>query len=301
MLIVIALGGNALLQRNQPQEEKNLIKNIKIAVKSIAILAKTHTVILCHGNGPQVGLLALQAEAYKEVKPYELDVLCAESQGMIGYLLQRELHNELEEKLVTTILTQVVVDAEDIAFKQPTKPIGPFYTKEKADKYKKENNWSFGQDNNSFRRVVPSPKPLEIIELPLIKLLLERRVLVICAGGGGISVIRDNAGSLAGIEAIIDKDLTAAKMAENIDADVLMILTDVNGVYKEWGTPNAALIHTIKVNDLEQMIFAAGSMAPKIEAARKFIKKSTNKKVVIGSLKDADKLLSGEKGTTIII
>lgn len=298
MLIVVALGGNALLQRKQPQEEENLIKNIEIAVKSIASLAKDHTVILCHGNGPQVGLLALQADAYKEVKPYSLDVLCAESQGMIGYLLQKSLYNKLKIKLVTTILTQVIVDADDIAFKKPTKPIGPVYTKEQADKYEKEKNWHFAADNDSFRRVVSSPKPLEIIELPLIKLLSESGSLVICAGGGGISVVRNNKGYLTGIESIIDKDLTAAKMAEGLNADALMILTDVDGVYKEWGKPNAELIRSITMKELEQMSFASGSMAPKIEAVCNFIK-ATNKKAMIGTLGEATKLLSGEKGTTI--
>jgi len=300
MLIVVALGGNALLQRGQPQGEENLVKNVEIAIKSIASLAKEHTVILCHGNGPQVGLLALQADAYKDVKPYGLDILCAESQGMIGYLLQKGFYNELNNKLVTTVLTQVIVDADDIAFKQPTKPIGPVYTKEQADEYKKEKNWHFALDNDSFRRVVPSPKPLEIIELPLIQLLSKSRALVICAGGGGISVARDNKGSLVGIESIIDKDLTAAKMAEGLNADALVILTDVDGVYKEWGKPNSALIRSITIRELEQMSFAAGSMAPKIEAACNFIK-ATNKRVMIGSLRDAPKLLSGEKGTTISI
>lgn len=298
MLIVVALGGNALLQRKQPQEEENLVKNVEVAVKSIASLAKDHTVILCHGNGPQVGLIALQADAYKAVKPYSLDILCAESQGMIGYLLQRGLYNEMGIKLVTTVLTQVIVDAKDIAFKRPTKPIGPAYTKEQADQYRKEKNWYFALDNDSFRRVVPSPKPLEIIELPLIKLLSKSGSLVICAGGGGISVARDNKGYLVGIESIIDKDLTAAKMAEGLNADALIILTDVDGVYKEWGKPDAELIRSITIKKLEQMPFAAGSMAPKIEAACNFIK-ATNKKVMIGALEDATKLLSGEKGTTI--
>jgi len=299
MLIVLALGGNALLQRGEPQEEENLVNNIKRAVKAIANLAKDHTLILCHGNGPQVGLLSLQADAYHEVKPYGLDVLCAESQGMIGYLLQRELNSELKDKTVVTLITQVIVDHNDPAFKQPSKPIGPFYSKEEANQYQQEKNWQFIEEKNGFRRIVPSPMPFEIVELPLIKLLVENRCLVICGGGGGISVFKNVNNQLVGIESIIDKDLTAAEIAIALKADKFVILTDIDGVYKNWEQKNAQVIRNITSDELEQMQFAAGSMEPKIKAATKFVQ-DTNKKVMIGALIDAEKVLREEAGTTIV-
>ena len=299
MLIVIALGGNALLQRGEPLEAELQRKNVKKTASAIAELAKDHHVVICHGNGPQVGLLALQNEAYNKVHPYPLDILDAESQGMIGYLIQQEVDNNISHKSVATLLTQVVVSSKDPAFNDPSKPIGPVYDKVQADKIAAERGWKMAPDGKYFRRVVPSPQPQDIVELSTIKTLLNTGLVVICGGGGGIPVIREN-GILKGIEAVIDKDNTASLIAEKLNADSLLILTDVEAAYTDWGTPNQKAIKSVTPEILRKMDsdFARGSMGPKIHATCRFVEK-TKKPAAIGRLSDIKKVLHGEAGTRI--
>jgi len=299
MLIVIALGGNALLQRGEPLEAELQRKNVEITAKAVAKLAQKHQIVICHGNGPQVGLLALQNDAYKKVKPYPLDVLVAESQGMIGYLIQQEVGNQLPDKTVVTLLTQIIVDQDDPAFKQPTKPIGPVYnTKEEAEKAAGDQGWSIAADGKYFRRVVPSPQPKEIVELSAIQSVLNLGDLVICGGGGGIPVIKDAKGDLEGVEAVIDKDNTASLIAEKLKADALLILTDVPAVCTDWGTPQEKSIKAASPKTLEAMDFAKGSMGPKVYASSRFVD-HTGKIAAIGRLADADDILDGKAGTRI--
>jgi len=300
MLIVVALGGNALLQRGEPLEADLQHKNIKVTARALANLAREHQLVICHGNGPQVGLLALQSESYKEVKSYPLDVLDAESQGMIGYLIQQEMGNQLPECQVVTLLTQVRVDAKDPAFVKPTKPIGPVYDEAGAKKLSADRGWQVAPDGKYFRRVVPSPQPQEIIELETIKTLLAHKSIVICGGGGGIPVERDVDGRLVGVEAVIDKDNTASLMAEKLGADALLILTDVDAVCVNWGTPQEKKIKSIDASTLQNMDFAKGSMGPKVYASCRFVE-HTKKIAVIGKLATAEKMLRGEAGTKVVV
>lgn len=298
MLVVIALGGNALLQRGQPLEADTQRHNIQTAARAIAAIAQTHTVIVTHGNGPQVGLLALQAEAYSRVRPYPLDVLGAETEGMIGYLMEQELRNCLPERQVVTLLTQVEVDAGDSAFAQPTKPIGPLYAKADAEHLAAERGWAIAPDGNGYRRVVPSPEPRRILELPTIQLLVQVGALVICAGGGGIPVVVDPSGVIRGVEAVIDKDLAAALLAIALKADALLLLTDVDAVYTNWGSATATPLREATPPQLRQQTFAPGSMAPKVEAACRFVE-ATHHLAGIGRLDEAAALLAGNAGTLI--
>ena len=223
MRVVIALGGNALLRRGEPLTAENQRANVKRATPAIAkVIAAGHRVVLSHGNGPQVGLLALQSAACRPDEPYPLDVLGAESEGMIGYLIEQELENSLPKgTCVATLLTQTEVDPRDPAFQNPTKPIGPVYEKAVAERLAKERGWRIAPDGDRYRRVVPSPRPLRIPDVPVIRLLVAHEVVVICAGGGGIPVVRRADGSLVGVEAVIDKDLAAALLAEELEADAL--------------------------------------------------------------------------------
>ena len=299
MLIVIALGGNALLKRGDPLRADLQRKNIKLAAQEIAKLAENHQVVICHGNGPQVGLLSLQSEAYTEVPPYPLDILDAESQGMIGYLIQQEVGNKLIEKDIVTLLTQIIVDKNDPAFNTPTKPIGPVYRKkEQAKAIAKKRHWQIAQDGNYWRRVVPSPQPKEIVELNIIKTLIKDKMMVICGGGGGIPVIKQPDGTLKGIEAVIDKDNTSALIAEKIGADALVILTDIEAVCENWQTPNEKKIKAISPSMLKTMKFAKGSMGPKVTATSRFVK-NTGKFAAIGTLFKLKKILEKESGTQI--
>lgn len=298
MLLVIALGGNALLQRGEPLESDLLRKNVKVAATVIAKAAEDHDIVIAHGNGPQVGLLALQADAYKKVHPYPLDILDAESQGMIGYLLQQEIGNYLQSKSVATLLTQVLVDAKDPAFQSPSKPIGPVYTESQAKAIQQAHDWILKPDGQYFRRVVPSPKPQHIYELDAIKLLLQANTIVIAGGGGGIPCIKTGDKQLKGVEAVIDKDLTASLLARQLKAESLVILTDVDAVYENWGTSAAKAIHNISSKTLRQYQFAAGSMGPKVEAACQFVD-ATLRPVMIGKLSDLNEILKGKAGTLI--
>jgi carbamate kinase len=298
MLVVIALGGNALIRRGQPPEVEIQRQNIRLAAKAIAEVAREHRVVVTHGNGPQVGLLAMQAEAYKGVKPYPLDVLDAETEGAIGYLIEQELCNQLPEQQIVTLLTQIEVDPRDPAFACPTKPIGAVYSETEAKQLAKERGWAVAPDGNAYRRVVPSPEPKRILELPTIRLLVKVGALVVCAGGGGIPVVVTPAGSIRGVEAVIDKDLATALLATELQADALLLLTDVDAVYANWGTPEAKPIHAITPQQLCNYSFAPGSMQPKVEAACRFVK-ATVGMAGIGKLEDAGEILRGDRGTII--
>ncbi len=298
MLVVIALGGNALIKRGQPPEVSIQRQNIELAAKAIAEIAKKHQVVVTHGNGPQVGLLALQAEAYKQVKPYPLDVLDAETEGAIGYLIEQELRNQLPEQQIVTLLTQIEVDPCDRAFTRPTKPIGAVYSEAEAKKLAKERGWAVAPDGNVYRRVVPSPEPKRIVELPTIRLLVKVGALVVCAGGGGIPVIVTPEGSIRGVEAVIDKDLATALLATELQADALLLLTDVDAVHTNWDTPEAQPIYAINPQQLCNYSFAPGSMQPKIEAACRFVE-ATKGMARIGKLEDAAAILKGKRGTVI--
>lgn len=297
MKILIALGGNALLKKNEKLEAVNLINNIRAVAPILANIAKHHQVILTHGNGPQVGLLALQAIAYNEIRPYPLDILGAESQGMLGYLLQQALYNELPDREIAVMLTSVIVDSKDDSIKAPTKPIGPFYTTEEARILQSQRNWKFVSENNLFRRVVASPRPQEIIGLNGLKLLIDAGILLICSGGGGIPVFKDN-NKLSGIEGVIDKDLTASLLATSLNADALLILTDIDAVYQNWGTDTSRAIRQCAPNELDLRNFQEGSMRPKIEAACQFASKP-GKKAFIGDLMQAEMVLGNKAGTLI--
>jgi carbamate kinase len=302
MRIVIALGGNALLRRGEPMTTEAQRRNIRIAAGAIAPLAAEHSVVVAHGNGPQVGLLSLQAEAYKGAEPYPLDVLDAGTQGMIGYLIQEELRNLLPpEKQVATLLTMIMVDPADPGFAHPTKFVGPVYDKEDADKLAAEKSWAFRQDGSAWRRVVPSPKPRQILEIEPITWLLDRGAVVICAGGGGIPIVRSPAEprNLAGVEAVIDKDLASELLAEDAAADLFLMATDVDGVYLNWGTQQQRRLGRVTPEELAGHEFAAGSMGPKVEAAARFTAK-TGGRAAIGSLTDIAGIVAGTAGTNVI-
>lgn len=300
MRIVVALGGNALLKRGEPMTAANQRANIRHAAQSLApLLGNKHQLVITHGNGPQVGLLALQAAAGPSEGAYPLDVLDAESEGMVGYMIEQELGNALPSGcLVATLLTQILVDARDPAFRHPTKPIGPVYEKTVAERLAQHRGWSIGEDERGWRRVVPSPRPLRVLEAKVIEFLVGHSVTVICAGGGGIPVVQRDDGSLAGVEAVIDKDLASALIARQLNADHLMLLTDVDGVYLDWGTPAARLIARAGPSALHPKDFSEGSMRPKLEAAIEF-SVETGCSASIGCLEHAALLLEGDGGTTI--
>ena len=306
MRVVVALGGNALLRRGEPLTAENQRANAQAACKALAPVAREHELVISHGNGPQVGLLALQGAAYTPVETYPLDLLGAQTEGMIGYLIQQELGNELPfEKPLATLLTQIEVDPADPGFQDPTKPIGPVYTAEEAEALAKEKGWTFKPDGESMRRVVPSPQPQRIFGLGPVEWLLEHGCVVICAGGGGIPVMytaeAGPAGKrLVGIEAVIDKDLASALLAADLKADVLAIVTDVDAVYTGWGTPEQEPIRRITPEELDKSEFAEGSMGPKVKAACAFVEK-TGGRAAIGSITETEALIRGEAGTTVAL
>jgi len=306
MRVVVALGGNALLRRGEPLTAENQRANAQVACKALAPVALEHELVISHGNGPQVGLLALQGAAYTPVETYPLDLLGAQTEGMIGYLIQQELGNELPfDKPLATLLTQIEVDPADPGFQDPTKPIGPVYSAEEADALAKEKGWTFKPDGDTMRRVVPAPRPKRIFGLGPVRWLLEHGCVVICAGGGGIPVMyTDESGPagrrLVGIEAVIDKDLASALLAADLEADALAIVTDVNAVYTGWGTPEQQPIHRITPGELAASEFAEGSMGPKVKAACTFVEQ-TGGRAVIGSITDTQALLAGEAGTTVAL
>ena len=298
-LLVIALGGNALLQRGQPLEAELLVKNSQQAAASIAALADRYRLLIVHGNGPQIGLLALQTESYKAVHAYPFDILCAESQGMIGYVLQQALNNQLHSHRALTLLTQVIVDPTDPAFSNPTKFIGPLYTAEQMQTIQQKHSWAFKKDEKDYRRVVPSPRPQSVQELAVIQELLEKEHIVIAGGGGGIPCFLKGK-KLQGIEAVIDKDATASLLAQQLEAEHLVILTDVEAVYENWGQKNQQPIRETTVQEISQKASASGSMQPKITAACEFVK-NTKCPALIGHLFQLDKILAGEAGRRITV
>lgn len=299
--IVLALGGNALLQRGQKLQAANQRENVRLAAALIAPLIPGNELVVAHGNGPQVGLQALQAAAYTEVKPYPLDVLCAHTQAQIGYMLEQELWNALDEpRPLATVMTMVQVDPADPAFANPTKPIGPVYGPGEARQVAQQYGWSIAPDGDFWRRVVPSPRPQKIFEQPTIERLLSAGTTVICAGGGGVPcAVEADGHSLRGVEAIIDKDLCSSLLARKLDADVFVIVTDVDGVYADWGQPNQRRLARASVRELSGQYFAKGSMGPKVEAACEFAQ-ATGRPAVIGALRDIDKLVLGEAGTVVV-
>jgi carbamate kinase len=304
MRVVAALGGNALLRRGEELSAENQRENARAACRALAPVAREHELVVSHGNGPQVGLLALQGSAYTAVDVYPLDVLGAQTEGMIGYIIQQELGNELPfDRHLATLLTMIEVDAADPAFDDPTKPIGPLYDAEAAARLEAEKGWTFKPDGDSLRRVVPSPVPKRIFEIEAIRALLERGCVVICAGGGGIPTTYTDedvpAGKrLVGVEAVIDKDLASAVLAADLGADALLIVTDVDAVYDEWGKPEQRAIRRATPEALGGAEFAAGSMGPKVKAACQFVEQ-TGGMAVIGSIDDTPALLRGEAGTVV--
>lgn len=304
MRVVVALGGNALLRRGEPLTAENQRTNARIACHALAPIALEHELVVSHGNGPQVGLLALQDAAYKPEETYPFDVLGAQTEGMIGYILQQELGNELPPDVrLATLLTMIEVAADDPAFADPTKPIGPVYTRDEADRMRREKGWAFKPDGDSYRRVVPSPLPKRIFGVDVIEAVLKTGCVVICAGGGGIpSVYTDEpapAGRrLVGVEAVIDKDLASALLAADLGADALIIATDVDAVYAEWGTPRQRAIRRATPRALAASDFAEGSMGPKVRAACAFVEQ-TGGFAAIGSIGHAAELLRRDGGTVV--
>ena len=301
MRIVIALGGNALLRRGEEMTADNQRENIRIAAKTLAPIIEEHEVVISHGNGPQVGLLSLQSAAYKEVEEYPLDILGAQTQGMIGYMIEQELGNILPiEVPIASILTMVEVDPDDPAFDNPTKPIGPVYSKEEAEALKNDKGWEIKKDGEYWRRVVASPIPHRIFELRPIHWLLEKNTVVICAGGGGIPTIYNKEGNLEGVEVVIDKDRASSLLAFELEADILIMATDTDGVYSNWGTEEEKLISKTTPEEIRKYEFDKGSMGPKVEAACSFIERS-GQRAVIGSLTDIEGMVNGTAGTQFML
>jgi carbamate kinase len=301
--IVVALGGNALLRRSEPMTADAQRRNVAIAARAIAPLASEHRLVVAHGNGPQVGLLALQAEAYPEVDPYPLDVLGAETEGMIGYMIEQELGNVLPFDMpLATMLTMIEVDPADKAFRDPVKFVGPMYEEEDAKRVAEIKHWSFRRDGGKWRRVVPSPAPRRIFEIRPVRWLLDQGVVVICAGGGGIPTMysADEPRRLVGVEAVIDKDLASCLLAENLGADLLVMATDVDAVYMNWGTPEQQRISWITPDDLLLQEFAAGSMGPKVAAAIRFASR-TGGRAAIGALEQISQIVDGAAGTNVTV
>jgi len=301
MRVVVALGGNALLRRGEPMTAEAQRRNVRIAAEALAPIAAENQLVIGHGNGPQVGLLALQSAAYAQTEPYPLDVLGAQTEGMIGYMIEQELGNLLPfERPFATILTMVEVDPADPAFRNPTKFIGPIYSKEDADRLAAEKQWVFKQDGPAWRRVVASPEPRRIFELRPIRWLLERNTVVIAAGGGGIPTAYADGASrkLGGIECVIDKDLASELLARELRADLFVMLTDADAVYEHYGTPQQQAIRRASPEALASMSFAAGSMGPKVEAACRFAI-LTGKRAAIGALHDLSGIIAGTAGTTV--
>jgi carbamate kinase len=287
------------LKRGEPMTAENQRENVKTACAQIARVYDGNQLIITHGNGPQVGLLALQNNAYKEVPMYPLDVLGAETAGMIGYMIQQELSNTVPGSAsIATVLTQIQVDPKDPAFQKPSKPVGPVYSKEEADKIAAEKGWTMAPDNDKYRRVVASPKPVNIFGLEPLKTLIDNKYIVVCGGGGGIPTWVDDKGKQHGAEAVIDKDLATALLATLIDADLFVIATDVDGAYLDWGKPEQKRIALAAPDAALAFGFASGSMGPKIEAAANFAK-ATGKDAVIGALADIEQIVAGKAGTRI--
>jgi carbamate kinase len=301
MRLVVALGGNALLQRGEKPAASVQRHHVEDAVAQLAHVARDNELIITHGNGPQVGLLAVESANDPELaQPYPLDVIGAQTQGMIGYWLLQAFANSLPERPVVALITQTVVDLHDQAFAHPTKFVGLEYDESTATRLAAAGQWTIAPDGPLWRRVVASPEPLAIVESAMIRSLAKEGVIVICAGGGGIPVRRDEHRQLVGVEAVIDKDLASAVIARDVNADVMLILTDVPGVLSDYGTASPQLMKRVTAEELRAMTFSAGSMAPKVEAACRFVE-TMGERAVIGRLDDAEGLLEGTHGTTVVL
>jgi carbamate kinase len=299
MRIVVALGGNALLKRGEPPDAANQIANVALAVEALAPLARQHELVVTHGNGPQIGVLAVESALDPRLSaPYPLDVLGAQTQGMIGYWLLQAFQNALPGRQVAAMLNQTLVLAHDPALENPTKFVGEVYEQEEALRLAAERGWTVRRDGNRWRRVVGSPKPQRVVETRMIRLLLRSGAVVVCAGGGGVPVVRNERGKLRGLEAVIDKDLTAAVLAEALEADVLMVLTDVPNVVRDYGTAQAEPISRTTPGALRRENFSAGSMGPKVDAVCRFVE-LTGDMAAIGRLQDAEAIMAGDAGTII--
>lgn len=299
MRIVVALGGNALLQRGQKPDADVQEQNVATAAAALAPIAARHELVITHGNGPQVGVLALQSASDPRLTtPYPFDVLGAQTQGMIGYWLLQALQNHLPGRQVAAIINQTLVEANDPAFENPTKFVGEVYGEEEARALGEKRGWVMRPDGDKWRRVVGSPQPRRVVETRLIRLLLNSGAVVVCAGGGGVPVIRNESGQLEGVEAVVDKDLTSSVLAEALDADVLLVLTDIPHVMSDFGTPDAAPILRATPSALQRQQFPAGSMGPKVDAVCRFVE-VTGDMAAIGRLEDAEAILRGEAGTII--
>ncbi|QHE86243.1 carbamate kinase [Hydrogenophaga sp. BPS33] len=298
--VVVALGGNALLRRGEPVSASTQRDNIRRAAKALAqLMGEGHQLVITHGNGPQVGLLALQGEAAGK-GAFPLDVLGAETEGMIGYVLQQELDNAYAGPAqFATLLTQVEVDPGDAAFRTPRKPVGPVYTEGDARRLAEQRGWAIARDGDAWRRVVASPRPVRILEIDVIRLLVDQGVTVICAGGGGIPVAQRPDGSFVGVEAVIDKDHASGLLAAELKADAFLMLTDVPAVFTDWGAPAQRALGDVTPQDLAALDFAAGSMGPKVQAACDFVNR-TGDMAGIGALEDASAILACQAGTRVV-
>jgi carbamate kinase len=299
MRVVVALGGNALLERDERADAVIQLRHVRRAAAALAPLAVDHQLVLCHGNGPQVGMLALESQADTSLsRPYPLDVLVAQTQGMIGYWMVRELRNAGVTAPAVCVLSQTVVGSSDPAFGSPSKFIGADYGKDEAQTLAARLGWTIAADGPRWRRVVASPRPLELVEIETVRSLADAGMLVVCGGGGGIPVVRSQTGELTGVEAVVDKDLTAAELAITLKADRLLVLTDVPAIIRDYGTPDAQPIQAIDTRALSVMTFPPGSMGPKVEACIRFVTAS-GQPAAIGALTDAANILAGRAGTTI--
>ena len=299
MRIVAALGGNALLERGEAPDADVQVGHIDAAVLRLAPVARHHELIVTHGNGPQVGLLALESARDSQLRrPYPFDVLDAQTQGMIGYWLLQGFENFLPGRLIAGLITQTLVSSDDPAFANPTKFVGPIYSKAEADRRSSAGGWTVRPDGRHWRRVVPSPAPVRIVETPIIRHLVDAGAVVVCSGGGGIPVVRNQRGQLEGIEAVVDKDASAALLAETLDADLLLLLTDVRAVMTDFGTRDARPVTRATPARLRSMQFPAGSMGPKVDAACRFVER-TGAAAAIGGLRDVEAILAGRDGTIV--
>lgn len=300
MRAVVALGGNALQKRGEAMTVENQRANVRVACEALAPVAAEHELVISHGNGPQVGLLALQAAAYDDVSNYPFDVLGAQTEGMIGYFIEQELGNLMPfEKPLATLLTMIEVDPDDPAFQDPTKFVGPVYSEEDAKRFAAEKGWVVRQDGDSWRRVVPSPQPQRIFEIRPIQWCLDNGAVVVCTGGGGIpTMYKEGTRELIGVEAVIDKDFASMVLARDVDADLLVIATDAPAVFVDFGTPEQKAIATANPDALQELDFPAGSMGPKVDAACTFARESGHE-AVIGALEDITGIMAGEAGTRV--
>lgn len=299
MRVIVALGGNAVLRRGQPPDADVQLANVRAAARALAGLAGEHELVITHGNGPQVGMLAMQSAADPGLSgPYPFDALGAQTQGLIGYWMQQALQNALPGRQVLAMVTQTLVSAVDPAFAEPTKFVGRVYEQEEAEKLAAEHGWTVRPDGSHWRRVVPSPAPQRVVETRLIRRMVSDGVIVVCAGGSGVPVVRDERGRLTGVEAVVDKDLTTAMLAEALECDAFLSLTDVPRVMRDFGTPGQSEIGHTTPHELRALDFPAGSMGPKVEAVCRFVE-TTGDMAAIGRLEDAERILGGCAGTIV--